>query len=290
MQTSALRSTLPATQTRGRLAAVATARLRSASSSPPGAASRRRADVGVDLVGAAPPVEAAQQAGAVVVVDQRLGLARGRPPGACGSSPRGRPRAGSGASRPGRRRPRAWADRTRRGRCGRGSSRTRAGPPGGGRPPRRAPRSAARRSAGGRARRAPRASASAWLSLRGKPSSRNPSRASASPIRSMIMPTITSSGTSSPASMYRLASMPSSVPSATCARSMSPVEMCGSAEVLAQALGLRALARARRAEQDQVQLRHVLAAYPFGRRSLPHEPALRNRSRARIGWTSNTSR
>src|ERR1700722_9766051 len=42
------------------------------------------------------------------------------------------------------------------------------------------------------------------------------------------MPTITSSGTSSPASMKRLAALPSSVPSATCARRMSPVEMWGS--------------------------------------------------------------
>ena len=54
----------------------------------------------------------------VVVGDQRLGLARGRPRGAGGSSPRGRRRAGSAASRPGRRRPRAWAGRSRRGRCG----------------------------------------------------------------------------------------------------------------------------------------------------------------------------
>ncbi len=45
--------------------------------------------------------------------------------------------------------------------------------------------------------------------------------------RSVIMPMITSSGTSSPAFMYAVPPRPSSVPSATCARSMSPVEMCG---------------------------------------------------------------
>ena len=41
------------------------------------------------------------------------------------------------------------------------------------------------------------------------------------------MPDITSSGSSSPASMNSLALRPKSVPSFTAIRSMSPVEMCG---------------------------------------------------------------
>src|SRR5271166_6010482 len=72
--------------------------------------------------------------------------------------------------------------------------------------------------------------ASACCSLRGKPSSRNPSRASPSLMRPVIIPTITASGTSSPASMYRFASLPRALPSATCLRRMSPVEMWGSAK------------------------------------------------------------
>ena len=50
--------------------------------------------------------------------------------------------------------------------------------PDGARPPRRGPRSAARRSGAGRGRASASASASACCSLRGKPSSRKPSRAS----------------------------------------------------------------------------------------------------------------
>lgn len=56
-------------------------------------------------------------------------------------------------------------------------------------------------------------------------SSRNPSRASSPCTRSMITPMMTSSGTRSPASMKAFARVPSSVPSATAWRSMSPVAM-----------------------------------------------------------------
>ena len=66
-------------------------------------------------------------------------------------------------------------------------------------------------------------SASAWGIVRGKPSRMKPSSASAESIRSAITPTITSSGTRSPRSMYSLAVRPSSVSSRTAARRMSPV-------------------------------------------------------------------
>src|SRR5450631_3951564 len=55
-----------------------------------------------------------------------------------------------------------------------------------------------------------------------------PSWASSSWRRSAAIATIRSSGTRSPASMYSLAFLPSSVSSLTLARSMSPVEMNGS--------------------------------------------------------------
>ncbi len=55
-------------------------------------------------------------------------------------------------------------------------------------------------------------SALACGTVRGKPSSRKPSVASASASRSRTMLMVTSSGTSWPASMYRLASTPSGVP------------------------------------------------------------------------------
>src|SRR4051812_32396773 len=71
-------------------------------------------------------------------------------------------------------------------------------------------------------------SASACLSVRGKPSSRKPSEVSASPRRSRITAMMTSSGTSSPRSMYAFASLPRSVWSLTAWRSMSPVAMYAS--------------------------------------------------------------
>ena len=63
---------------------------------------------------------------------------------------------------------------------------------------------------------------------------------------------VTSSGTSWPASMYRLASTPSGVPWATLARKMSPVEIFGTDEVRGDELGLCALARPGR---DQTRVR-----------------------------------
>src|SRR3954453_17595931 len=71
-------------------------------------------------------------------------------------------------------------------------------------------------------------SASACLSVRGKPSSRKPSEVSASPRRSRITAMMSSSGTSSPRSMYAFASLPRSVSSLTAWRSMSPVAMYAS--------------------------------------------------------------
>ena len=68
-------------------------------------------------------------------------------------------------------------------------------------------------------------SASAWPTLRGKPSSRKPSCAASLSTHSRITPMMTSSGTRSPLSMYSLAFWPSSVPSFTALRRMSPVAM-----------------------------------------------------------------
>src|SRR3954453_15317178 len=67
----------------------------------------------------------------------------------------------------------------------------------------------------------------AWGTLRGKPSSRNPLRASSSSSRDRTIPMVISSGTRSPASMNFFASWPSSVPWLTLARKMSPVEIFG---------------------------------------------------------------
>src|SRR3954451_7884172 len=63
--------------------------------------------------------------------------------------------------------------------------------------------------------------------LRGKPSSRKPLRASSSSSRETTIPIVISSGTRSPASMNFLACWPSSVPWLTFARKMSPVEIFG---------------------------------------------------------------
>src|SRR5215475_7719195 len=70
-------------------------------------------------------------------------------------------------------------------------------------------------------------SADACGTVRGNPSSRKPSAASGSASRSRTMLIVTSSGTSWPESMYRLASFPSGVPCWTLARKMSPVEIFG---------------------------------------------------------------
>ena len=51
--------------------------------------------------------------------------------------------------------------------------------------------------------------------------------------------------------MIALARWPTGVPAATAARSMSPVESCDDAVLLDEPLRLRALARARRPEQNQ---------------------------------------
>ena len=68
--------------------------------------------------------------------------------------------------------------------------------------------------------------ASACAMVRGKPSSM---KSSVRPVSaSRIMPMTTASGTRSPASMNVLASTPSGVPSATAARSRSPVDRCSS--------------------------------------------------------------
>ena len=66
-----------------------------------------------------------------------------------------------------------------------------------------------------------------------------------SPTRSRIMPMITSSGTSSPASMYSLACLPSSVSSRDLRAQHVARGDVRQAEVVAQAVGLRALAGAR---------------------------------------------
>src|SRR5215218_6396398 len=72
-----------------------------------------------------------------------------------------------------------------------------------------------------------RSRASACWTVRGNPSSTNPAWQSRSARRSMTMAMTTSSGTRSPRSMYSWAARPSSVPSATFARKMSPVAMWG---------------------------------------------------------------
>src|SRR3712207_1254619 len=69
-------------------------------------------------------------------------------------------------------------------------------------------------------------SASACGIVRGKPSSRKPSSPSASTL-SRIIAITSASGTSSPRSIYSLASRPSAVSSRLCVRSRSPVAMNG---------------------------------------------------------------
>ena len=84
----------------------------------------------------------------------------------------------------------------------------------------------------------------------------NPSVASSEDTRSAIRPTITSSGTRSPRSMYSLASLPRSLPSRTAARRMSPVGEYGKAEVLLQPLAPRPLSGTGRAQEHEIELGH----------------------------------
>ena len=74
--------------------------------------------------------------------------------------------------------------------------------------------------------------------------------------RSRIISMTSSSGTRSPASMYSAACLPSSVSFARVLAQHVAGGDVGQVEVLAQARGLRALAGAGRAEEDQVQLAH----------------------------------
>ena len=67
----------------------------------------------------------------------------------------------------------------------------------------------------------------AWSTVRGKPSSINPLEQSLSSILSLMMPTTISSPTSPPASMTAFAFWPTSLPAATAALNMSPVESWG---------------------------------------------------------------
>ena len=69
--------------------------------------------------------------------------------------------------------------------------------------------------------------------------------------RSSTTPTMISSDTRPPASMTDLAFRPNSVPAATAARSMSPVEMWGTTKCWRQADGLGSLARALTAEHHE---------------------------------------
>ena len=182
---------------------------------------QRARDLVADLVGRGGTVDAAQQA---------LAGRRSRP---TARSSRGTARAGGGSPRACRRRgrssalpstsqtPSARAGRTRRGRRGRSRRRCGGRQPAH-RPPRRRRRSGARRSARGRVGELL-GQRLGLRPVRGKPSRMKPSAASAESIRSAITPTITSSGTRSPRSMYSLAVRPSSVSSRTAARRMSPV-------------------------------------------------------------------
>ena len=179
-----------------------------------------------DVLHRAGRVDADQLALGAVVVDERRGLLGVLPqPG------------GDGlrlvvvaleqlARRSGRRCPPGWSRRTRRARSCRSpgtcAGRTAAGSPRRRRRP--APGPGPARCRGRRGACPARRPADV---VRGKPSSRKPSLASGSASRSRTMLMVTSSGTSLPASMYRLASTPRGVPWETFARKMSPVEIFG---------------------------------------------------------------
>jgi hypothetical protein len=85
-------------------------------------------------------------------------------------------------------------------------------------------------------------SADACATVRGKPSSTNPPHRIARSSRSRTIPIITSSPTSSPRSMTRLARRADLGPACTASRRMSPVEIFGIPR-LREAFGLRALSR-----------------------------------------------
>ena len=78
-----------------------------------------------------------------------------------------------------------------------------------------------------------------------------PLLASGSPMRSLMMPMTISSDTSAPDSITAFALSPIGVRDATAARSMSPVDSCGTPRLRTRRVRLRALARARRSEQNQ---------------------------------------
>ena len=189
-----------------------------------------------------------------VVVDQRRGLVARTPAAARRSSPAlsssrwnsSPPQRSQTPSLGGRRRTRRARSCRSRGRC---AGRRAAGSPRRRRRPAPAPGPA-------RCRGRPAACPARRPAARSAGSRRagSPSAASGSASRSRTMLMVTSSGTSSPASMYRLASTPSGVPWATLARKMSPVEIFGHGEVRGDELRLGALARARRANQNQSHL------------------------------------
>src|SRR2546422_9604488 len=70
-------------------------------------------------------------------------------------------------------------------------------------------------------------SASAWATVRGKPSRMKPFRASGSCSRVLMMSIISVPGTSSPRSMYPLPCSPGADPARRWARSISPVATAG---------------------------------------------------------------
>ena len=152
------------------------------------------------------------------------------------------------------------AGRTRRGRRGR-SPRRCAGRRAGARPRRRRRRSAAPRSTARPSSASFASSASACGVVRGKPSRMKPSSASLESIRSAITPTITSSGTRSPRSMYSfaVAAQLGLVPH----RGAQDVagRVVGQPQVFLQPLALGSLAGPGRAEEDEVQLRPSRRAY-----------------------------
>src|SRR5580700_4393855 len=67
----------------------------------------------------------------------------------------------------------------------------------------------------------------AWATVRGNPSNTKPCEQSGRSMRSATILSTSESGTSSPRSIIGSAFTPSGVPRATCSRSMSPVERCG---------------------------------------------------------------
>ena len=162
------------------------------------------------------------------------------------------------AARRRRRRPRrAWAGCARRGTCGR--SGTRGGPRAAGRAPPRGTSmsSTARQRAVDLLQRLVER-LGLRVGAREAVEQEAVARCPARDRRSRITPMITSSGTRSPLSMYSLASLPRSVPSLTaCAQDVAGRDV-GEREVLLQALGLGALARARGSQQDEVELGHAM--------------------------------